>query len=119
MYCFLIKLEASYSRYQMDNMLKLGPTGMKGQIWDEKSSSELVEIQISHVQDYIKSIQFTYRTGMKVCHSQTYGESSGLINFDMVISIIFFMWGHANLLCIVPILSDVPEGTTPLVSVGD
>ncbi|KAK1439402.1 hypothetical protein QVD17_05220 [Tagetes erecta] len=53
-------------RCQMDNMFKLEPPNMKGQIWDEKSSSELVEILISHDEDFIRSMRFTYRTGQQV-----------------------------------------------------
>ncbi|KAI7727571.1 hypothetical protein M8C21_025511, partial [Ambrosia artemisiifolia] len=75
---------------QIENMFKTGPKEMKGEIWDEKGSFEayrgntrLVEILITHQQDVINSIRFTYRKGDNVFHSQTYGEPYGL-NFDMV-----------------------------------
>ncbi|KAK9074967.1 hypothetical protein SSX86_003286 [Deinandra increscens subsp. villosa] len=68
----------------MDDMFKMGPREMRGEIWDEKGRSELVEILITHQQDFINSIRFTYFINrQKTVHSQIYGEPNGL-NLNMV-----------------------------------
>nr|QKE53465.1 lectin protein [Helianthus tuberosus] len=78
------KLEYVYTQAAMDQMFKLGPKEMQGEIWDEKGRYEVVEILISHQPDLINSIRFSYRTAEeKVIHSKTYGEPTGL-KFDMV-----------------------------------
>ncbi|MFS7982986.1 putative jacalin-like lectin domain-containing protein [Helianthus anomalus] len=83
------KLEYVYTQAAMDNMFKLGPKGMQGEIWDEKGRYKVVEILISHQQDLINSIRFTYRTAEEdVIHSKTYGEPTGL-KFDMVCTTFF------------------------------
>ncbi|KAK1426975.1 hypothetical protein QVD17_15657 [Tagetes erecta] len=64
-------------------VFKTGPTEMKGEIWDEKGRFELVEILITHQQDFINSIRFTYRIDEDAYHSKTYGKPNGL-KFNMV-----------------------------------
>ncbi|KAM0036976.1 putative jacalin-like lectin domain superfamily [Helianthus debilis subsp. tardiflorus] len=59
-------------------MLKLGPKEMKGEIWDEKGSTEILEILTSHQQDSINSIQFTCNTDGEVFLVETHGEPTGL-----------------------------------------
>ncbi|KAD3640371.1 hypothetical protein R6Q59_003198 [Mikania micrantha] len=67
----------------MDNMFKMGPSEMQGEIWDEKGFSKIVDILVSHQQDCINSIKFTYDFNREIVHSQTHGQPNGL-KFDMV-----------------------------------
>lgn len=68
----------------MSEMVKVGPKAMEGLIWDEKGNSSIVEIQISHQQNIINSMQFSYASHseedlfMDVYASKTYGEPHGL-----------------------------------------
>ncbi|KAM0004748.1 putative jacalin-like lectin domain-containing protein [Helianthus debilis subsp. tardiflorus] len=70
----------------MEKMLKLGPKEMKGEIWDEKGSTDILEILISHQQDSINSIQFTCNTDGEVFLAETHGEPTGMkfktVTFD-------------------------------------
>ncbi|KAK9074964.1 hypothetical protein SSX86_003283 [Deinandra increscens subsp. villosa] len=65
-------------------MFKLGPKITRGEIWDLKGHSKIVEILITHQRYSIKSIRFSYRdANNRVVHSPTYGDPCGL-NFNIV-----------------------------------
>ncbi|KAL4592404.1 hypothetical protein LXL04_005397 [Taraxacum kok-saghyz] len=73
----------SSTRCQMENMVKLSSTEMRGSIWDEIGKTKIVQILISHGQSAIYSIQFVYVVDEKVVPSEMHGNPIGS-NFDMV-----------------------------------
>ena len=66
--------------------MKLGPKEMEGTIWDAKVNSNIAQILISHQQNIINSIQFSYVSSsedenilfLDVYASKPYGEPHGL-----------------------------------------
>ncbi|KAL8265855.1 hypothetical protein R6Q59_003199 [Mikania micrantha] len=62
----------------MNNLLKFGPPRMEGEIWDEKGLTDIVEIMVSHQEDCINSLRFTYQTDGKGLIFQSHGEPDGL-----------------------------------------
>ncbi|KAL7595207.1 hypothetical protein Lser_V15G28079 [Lactuca serriola] len=77
------KPEASFSRSQMENMMKLGPKEMKGSIWDDRGKSKIDRILISYENYGVYSIQFVYVVDGKLIPSEIHGKPSGLY-FDIV-----------------------------------
>lgn len=65
------------------NIITIGPVGKtKGDPWDEKYHSKIVQIFISH-DDEINSIQFQYSENGYLALSEMHGSSNGY-HFDVV-----------------------------------
>ena len=75
--------------------MKLCPRKLKAAqqemaFWDECGKTEIVQIFISHDEDKINSIQFSYAEDGEVRLSQVHGDRDAALNFEIVSYIISY-----------------------------